>query len=110
VLLWQRATWHVTELWSTIEHRTAAAGSSTSPSVSSKFSSATSLSSTAQAVPTQVVDITHEVAPKAIPKKKAKGNEECVWSEMRPMRVLQGLDHPNIVRPISPRDIYLPPS
>jgi len=26
------------------------------------------------------------------------------------MRVLQGLDHPNVVRPISPHAIYLPPS
>ena len=35
-------------------------------------------------------DVTREVALKAIPKKKVKGNEEIVWSEMR---VLQGLDH-----------------
>jgi len=41
-------------------------------------------------------DVTREVTLKAIPKKKVKGNEESVWSEMR---VLQGLDHPNIVRP-----------
>jgi hypothetical protein len=41
-------------------------------------------------------EVTREVALKAIPKKKVKGNEESVWSEMR---VLQGLDHPNIVRP-----------
>jgi calcium/calmodulin-dependent protein kinase I len=40
-------------------------------------------------------DVTREVALKGIPKKKVKGNEESVWSEMR---VLQGLDHPNIVR------------
>lgn len=36
-----------------------------------------------------------EVALKAIPKKKVKGNEEVVWGEMQ---VLEGLDHPNIVR------------
>jgi calcium/calmodulin-dependent protein kinase I len=41
-------------------------------------------------------DVTLEVALKAIPKKKVKGNEESVWSEMR---VLEGLDHPNVVRP-----------
>jgi calcium/calmodulin-dependent protein kinase I len=39
--------------------------------------------------------ITREVALKIIPKKKVKGNEESVWSEME---VLKGLDHPNIVR------------
>jgi hypothetical protein len=77
------------------------------PSASSKFSSATSLSSAAQAAATQAVDITRDVALKAIPKKKVKGNEESVWGEMR---FLQGLDHPNIVRPISPRAIYLAPS
>jgi calcium/calmodulin-dependent protein kinase I len=41
-------------------------------------------------------DVTREVALKAIPKKKVKGNEESVWGEMR---VLQGLDHSNIVGP-----------
>jgi hypothetical protein len=45
-----------------------------------------------------VQDVTREVALKAIPKKKVKGNEDSVWSEMR---VLQGLDHPNIVRLLS---------
>ncbi|KAI0280894.1 kinase-like domain-containing protein [Russula aff. rugulosa BPL654] len=39
--------------------------------------------------------VTLDVALKAIPKKKVKGDEESVFSEMR---VLQGLDHPNIVR------------
>jgi hypothetical protein len=34
-------------------------------------------------MPTQAVDITREVALKAIPKKKAKGNETNVWNEMR---------------------------
>jgi len=42
--------------------------------------------------------VTREVALKAIPKKKVKGNEESVWSEMR---VLQGLDHHNTVGVIS---------
>ncbi|KZT40415.1 Pkinase-domain-containing protein [Sistotremastrum suecicum HHB10207 ss-3] len=36
-----------------------------------------------------------DVALKAIPKKKVKGNEEVVWGEMH---VLEGLDHPNIVK------------
>jgi len=100
LLSWQRATWHVPpELWNAVERRTATSGSSTLPPSASKSSSATSLSSTARAAATtQAVDITREVALKAIPKKKVKGNEESVWSEMR---VLQGLDHPNIVRPIS---------
>ena len=40
-----------------------------------------------------------EVALKAIPKNKVKGNEEGMWSEMR---VLQGLDHHNTVGFISP--------
>jgi calcium/calmodulin-dependent protein kinase I len=39
--------------------------------------------------------VTKEVALKVIPKKKVKGNEASVWSEME---VLKGLDHPNIVR------------
>jgi hypothetical protein len=55
---------------------------------------------------TQAVGVTREVASKAILKKKVKGNEEIVWGEMR---VLQGFDHPNIVRPTFPRVIYLPP-
>lgn len=49
-------------------------------------------------------DVTREVALKAIPKKKVKGNEESVWSEMR---VLQGLDHPSIVRPLFLRPAYM---
>jgi len=36
-----------------------------------------------------------KVALKVISKKKVKGNEDAVWSEMN---VLKGLDHPNIVR------------
>lgn len=40
-----------------------------------------------------------EVALKVIPKKKVKGNEAAVWGEME---VLKGLDHPNIVRSLSP--------
>ena len=35
-----------------------------------------------------------DVALKVIPKKKVKGNEDSVWSEMD---VLRGLDHQNIV-------------
>jgi calcium/calmodulin-dependent protein kinase I len=41
------------------------------------------------------VSVVKEVALKVIPKKKVKGNEAAVWSEMD---VLKGLDHPNIVR------------
>ncbi|KIM54948.1 hypothetical protein SCLCIDRAFT_1221562 [Scleroderma citrinum Foug A] len=41
------------------------------------------------------VVVTKDVALKIIPKKKVKGNEEAVWSEME---VLKGLDHPNIVK------------
>jgi hypothetical protein len=49
-------------------------------------------------------DVTREVALKAIPKKKVKGNEESVWTEMR---VLQGLDHSSIVRsPLSSSHMY----
>ncbi|KAJ3576807.1 hypothetical protein NP233_g186 [Leucocoprinus birnbaumii] len=40
-------------------------------------------------------NVTKEVALKVIPKKKVKGNEASVWSEME---VLKGLDHPNIVK------------
>jgi calcium/calmodulin-dependent protein kinase I len=39
--------------------------------------------------------IAKDVALKVIPKKKVKGNEASVWSEMD---VLKGLDHHNIVR------------
>ncbi|KAK2462658.1 hypothetical protein APHAL10511_005391 [Amanita phalloides] len=39
--------------------------------------------------------VTKEVALKVIPKKKVKGKETSVWSEMA---VLKGLDHPNIVK------------
>ena len=39
--------------------------------------------------------VTKLVALKMIPKKKVKGNEASVWSEME---VLKGLDHPNIVK------------
>lgn len=38
--------------------------------------------------------MTVDVALKVIPKKKVKGNESSVWSEME---VLRGLNHPNIV-------------
>lgn len=45
------------------------------------------------------------VALKVIPKKRVKGNEQAVWSEMS---VLDGLDHPNIVEFFSPRS-NIPP-
>ena len=40
--------------------------------------------------------MTVDVALKVIPKKKVKGNESSVWSEME---VLKGLSHPNVVSP-----------
>ena len=39
--------------------------------------------------------VVKDIALKIIPKKKVKGNEAAVWSEME---VLKGLDHENIVR------------
>ena len=100
ICIWQRATWHVPpEQWTLTERR--AAGPSTPPTTATPNSRpATPLSFTATRSPsaqTAPGDVTREVALKAIPKKKVKGNEESVWSEMR---VLQGLDHPNIVRPL----------
>ena len=52
-------------------------------------------SSPSEASDNNCVVVTKDVALKIIPKKKVKGNEEAVWSEMD---VLKGLDHPNIVR------------
>jgi len=51
-----------------------------------------------QSPSTQMVpgDITCEAALRAILKKKVKGNEKSMWSEMW---VLQGLDHPHVVCP-----------
>lgn len=46
-----------------------------------------------------------DVALKIIPKKKVKGNEAAVWSEME---VLKGLDHDNIVS--TSRTFTSPPS
>jgi calcium/calmodulin-dependent protein kinase I len=51
-----------------------------------------------------ITGITREVAMKIIPKKKVKGNEANVWSEME---VLKGLDHPNIVRVFPPPTLTL---
>ena len=39
--------------------------------------------------------VTKDVALKVIAKKKVKGNEASIWEEMA---VLEGLNHPNIVR------------
>lgn len=96
----QRATWHVPpDQWNVDERRNA--GPSAVPTTSSKPSSSTLLSSSPAVTPPRSgsspvpPDITRDVALKAIPKKRVKGNEESVWSEMR---VLQGLDHPNVVR------------
>ena len=48
--------------------------------------------------------MTVEVALKVIPKKKVKGNESSVWSEME---VLKGLSHPNVVSPQIHRYIHI---
>jgi len=92
------------ELWSAVECRSH--GSSTLPSISSKSSSATSLSSTGQAATTQEVDVTHKVTLKAIPK-KVMGNEENVWGEMW---VLQGSTIPTlyVLFPFAPSTSPLP--
>lgn len=84
----QRATWHVErrQTGSPAASPAASPASKRPPVPPSRANSANSVSQ----------DVTLEVALKAIPKKKVKGNEESVWSEMR---VLEGLDHPNVVRP-----------
>ncbi|KAF8502686.1 kinase-like domain-containing protein, partial [Russula emetica] len=78
-----RATWHVTS------------SPSTSPAVSPASKRPPVPPSRTDSTDSVSQEVTREVALKAIPKKKVKGNEESVWSEMR---VLQGLDHPNIVK------------
>ncbi|TFY70066.1 hypothetical protein EVJ58_g3 [Rhodofomes roseus] len=62
---------------------------STASSIKSSYLSARGQSSSAAST------MTVEVALKVIPKKKVKGNESSVWSEME---VLKGLSHPNIVK------------
>ncbi len=93
------------EQWNLDECRTA--HPPTAPlTASSKPSSATSVFSVSSSTThtsahthsAEAADVTRDVALKAIPKKKVKGNEESVWSEMQ---VLQGLDHPNVVRSVS---------
>ncbi|KZT67673.1 Pkinase-domain-containing protein [Daedalea quercina L-15889] len=61
---------------------------STASSIKSSYLSALGQSSAASTM-------TVEVALKVIPKKKVKGNESSVWSEME---VLKGLSHPNVVK------------
>ncbi|KAI9461068.1 Pkinase-domain-containing protein [Russula earlei] len=105
-----RATWHVPPEQHYLVEPTPTSTSTTplSPSGSYKLnasrSRAASVSSTGSRCSTQAnrgagsdspKEITRDVALKAIPKKKVKGNEDTVWGEMR---VLQGLDHPNIVK------------
>jgi hypothetical protein len=46
------------------------------------------------------VDLTRNLVLKAIPGEIVKSNEERMWCKIWP---LQGLNHPNIVRPISSR-------
>ncbi|KAI0246870.1 kinase-like domain-containing protein [Lactifluus subvellereus] len=101
-----RATWHVpSERLNAVERAAADASSSrsTSPSPASKSSSPISTSTVGsffsahahRGSGNESPGITREVALKVIPKKKVKGNEASVWSEME---VLKGLDHPNIVK------------
>ena len=84
----QRATWHV--------ERSQTGSPSTSPAASPSSKRPPVFPSRAGSTDSVSQDITREVALKAITKKRVRGNEESVWCEMR---VLQGLDHPNIVRP-----------
>lgn len=60
---------------------------STASSIKSSYLSAMGHSSAGNGM-------TVDVALKVIPKKKVKGNESSVWSEME---VLKGLNHPNVV-------------
>ena len=46
-------------------------------------------------------DVTCEAILKAIPRKRVKGNEQIIWTERD--AGAQGIDHPNIVRSVSPR-------
>ncbi|KAF5309518.1 hypothetical protein D9619_012404 [Psilocybe cf. subviscida] len=115
-----KATWHVpvdqiatAERGAVAELEDADGGHST-PSKKSSLSISYSRSTTGSSLPTtssakpaskptspglggdrRPSGITKEVALKVIPKKKVKGNEESVWSEME---VLKGLDHPNVVK------------
>ena len=63
--------------------------------------------STPRAIPplTARGDVKREIALKATLKKKCRGNEEIIWNEMR---VLQVLDHANIVRSFLP-PFFSPP-
>ncbi|KZT24357.1 Pkinase-domain-containing protein, partial [Neolentinus lepideus HHB14362 ss-1] len=108
-----RATWHVPAGQTPVALRGAAASeyfvhpsssssstsSSTSPSINtlsrtnSEKNNASHQSKKKGNAPES--HMTKEVALKVIPKKKVKGNEASVWSEMD---VLKGLDHPNIVK------------
>lgn len=84
----QRATWHV--------ERRQTGSPSTSPIATPALKRPSLPPSRAGSTDSVSQLVTLDVALKAIPKKKVKGDEESVFSEMR---VLQGLDHPNIVRP-----------
>jgi len=90
----QRATWHVPPDQRTLLERRQTGSPSTSPTASPASKRPFGTPSRADSADSLSQDVTREVALKAIAKKKVKGNEESVWSEMR---VLQGLDHPNIV-------------
>lgn len=77
----------------TIAERGAAAEDDQTDTFSAK-ASGKKAGSKSTSLDTKPSGITKEVALKAIPKKKVKGNETNVWGEME---VLKGLDHPNIV-------------
>jgi serine/threonine protein kinase len=82
----QKATWHIPREQLAISESGAAADPS--PKISRDALNVSSPTST----PTNKTLL---VALKLIQKKKVKGNEETVWSEMK---VLRGLSHPNIVK------------
>ncbi|KIL65300.1 hypothetical protein M378DRAFT_10921 [Amanita muscaria Koide BX008] len=91
----QRATWHVLPEQAAIAEHGAVAATASSDS----SSSLSSLNNASKPPVTLSVDdqapspVDRDVALKIIPKKKVKGNEASVWSEME---VLKGLEHPNI--------------
>ncbi|GBE78531.1 Pkinase-domain-containing protein [Sparassis crispa] len=103
-----RATWHVPSGQTSIAEKGAAADphgaptpSSTLPVKPQRSNTGSSISSFLSAAsknhPTKSApsELKIDVALKVIPKKKVKGNESSVWSEME---VLKGLSHPNIVK------------
>ncbi|KIM37645.1 hypothetical protein M413DRAFT_77019 [Hebeloma cylindrosporum] len=88
-----KATWHVpADQIATAERGAAAESVPLPPNTKPSLSISPSKKSGTRVFP---CGITKDVALKIIPKKKVKGNEASVWSEME---MLKGLDHPNIVK------------